>query len=82
MSKKDRNKREKAEGDYDRLMWDESRCDQVAKLADDVAVLRALEDVVEASRITRGTASQEFSRESAAHAAQRLNRGALDRYGC
>ena len=39
----------KAEGDYDRLMWDESRCDQVAKLADDVAVLRALEDVVEAS---------------------------------
>ena len=44
--------REKAEGDYDRLMWDESRCDQVAKLADDVAVLRALEDVVEASRIT------------------------------
>ena len=63
--------REKAEGDYDKLMWDESRCDQVAKLADDVAVLRALEDVVEASRITRGTASQEFSRESAAHAAQR-----------
>ena len=31
-------------------MWDESRCDQVAKLADDAAVLRALEDVVEASR--------------------------------
>ena len=42
--------REKAEGDYDRLMWDESRCDQVAKLADDAAVLRALEDVVEASQ--------------------------------
>ena len=52
-------------------MWDESRCDQVAKLADDVAVLRALEDVVEASSVTRGTAAQEFSRESAAHAAQR-----------
>ena len=63
--------REKAEGDYDRLMWDESKCDQIAKLADDVAVLRALEDVVEASSVTRSSASQEFSRESAAHAAER-----------
>ena len=63
--------REKAEGDYDRLMWDESRCDQVAKLADDIAVLRALEDVVEASSVARSSASQEFETASAAHAAQR-----------
>ena len=61
----------KAEGDYDRLMWDESRCDQVAKLADDIAVLRALEDVVEASHVTRSSASQEFEKSSAAHAAER-----------
>jgi hypothetical protein len=63
--------REKAEGDYDRLMWDESRCDQVAKLADDAAVLRALEDVVEASQLSSVTASREFESSSAAHAAER-----------
>ena len=65
-----KTERERAEGEYDKLMWDESKHTMVARLADDAAVFRALDDVVASAAIARATAAADFERSSAAHAAQ------------